>query len=432
MRNQDREIKPSRKVFTANYPHFRYWKKSVIDDMLAEEPLNIYIHIPFCLQKCAYCYYKTDILKNRSELEVFVNALCREIKIVNERFHLKKRPVKTIYIGGGTPSLLTLDMLKRIGETLNENFNIDVKNLEFTIEAEPRTISAKKVKSYKESGINRISIGVQSFSDEIIKLSGRNHTGENALKAIDTAKNADPMIVNIDLLSGLAGETNETWGKTVDTAIKTNIHSITVYKLEVHLNTEFFSKSVRKKVVQLPSESQELHFMKLAIEKFEASNYKPWSFFTFTRDGKFNHHYAANLWRDEDCCAFGPSAYGKLGNYHYQNSAILESYLALVKDKKPPVIRAYKLTGKDLMIKDVLLGMKLHSFDRTHFIRKHGFDFCNVIRDTVENLHSQGYILLDDTTITLTSRGLLYGDYVGKKLAFSLKKYLGLDELSLY
>jgi oxygen-independent coproporphyrinogen III oxidase len=430
MTNYDELMQPSRKGFISNYPHFRYWKKPVVEEMLAEDPINIYIHVPFCAQKCAYCYYKTEQYRDPAQLEEFVQALCHEIRLANERFNLGQRPVNSIYIGGGTPSLLKENLLREIVACLREHFTVD--RPEFTIEAEPRTITGQKIKAYKDLGVTRLSLGVQSFDDEIISLSGRKHSAKKALEVIDMIKNAGDLAVNIDLLSGLAGETDETWMKTMDTAIQTKVHNITVYRMEAYHNTEFFNRGVRKKQIELPSEEQELHFMELALEKLTASPYKPWSFFTFTWNGQFQHHYAGNLWRGEDCCAFGPSAFGMLGHYNYQDTLNLDTYLASLKEDKLPIARGYRLTAKDGMIKDILMGMKLHSMSRKAFQEKHGLDFCRVIRGTVDELSDGGYIRVEDESVTLENKGILYGDYVGKRLAAALKEYLGPDELNLY
>ncbi|MCP4155878.1 MAG: radical SAM family heme chaperone HemW [bacterium] len=422
---------PSRKEFVANYPHFRYWKTNAVEGLLAAPPLNIYVHIPFCMQKCSYCYYKTEELKKKEQLVEYTEALCREIALVGQGFQMKKRPVHSVYIGGGTPSLLSDDMLKRVVAALGEQFTLE--GAEMCIEAEPRTVTAKRVKLYQQLGIDRVSIGVQSFNDDVIKQSGRNHSGEKAIKAIETIRDVDEnIVVNIDLISGLAGETMETWKKTIDTAITTNVHSITVYKLEVYLNTEFFNKSVRKQLLELPSEKQELEFMRQAIQKFSAQSYDPWCFFTYTRNGKYQHQYASNLWKGEDCCALGSSAFGTLNRYNYQNASELDNYLAMVKDNKIPIIRAYELTGKDLMIRDLLMGMKLCRLDRKAYQQKHGIDICELLKETVTELEAGDYIRVDENHISLATNGILYGDYTAKRLAFALKKYLGLDALSLY
>jgi oxygen-independent coproporphyrinogen-3 oxidase len=245
-------------------------------------------------------------------------------------------------------------------------------------------------------------------------------------------KDAGDIVINIDLLSGLAGETPKTWNETIETAINTNVHNITVYRLEVYLNTEFFKKSVRKKVLQLPDETQELELMKIAIEKFSASQYKPWCFFTFSPNGRFQHAYVSNFWKGEDCVALGASGFGLLGHYNYQNSNELDSYLEYIDNDQLPIIRAHRLTGKDLMVRDLLLGMKLTRCNRRDFIERHGFDFRDVLSGTIDELISENYILIEGDDITLTPKGILYGDYVGKRLAQALKQYLGMDNFNLY
>ncbi len=430
MKEQNDYAKPSRTGFVANYPHFRYWKKSATDDMLMYQPINIYIHVPFCMQKCAYCFYKTNILKKGNELEEYTEVVCREIKLAQERFHFKQRPLNSVYIGGGTPSLLTEPLIRKIVDVLQRTFKFE--GPEFTIEVEPRTVTKKKLTLYKELGTTRISMGVQSFCDEIIKMSERKHTAEKALEAIDHILDMGDVVLNIDLLSGLAGETDKTFEKSVDTAVSTNVHSITIYKMETYQNTKFFNRSIRKQTLHLPSEEEELLFMQIAIDKLLAANYKPWSFFTYTRGGNFPLHYAINTWKGQDCCAFGSSAFGKLGNYNYQNASDVKSYILMVNEGKLPIIRAFKLTGKDLMIKDLLLGLKFPQLDRKEYVAKHGVDFCQVIPDTVKDLCSHRYIEVTDDTVILTPKGLLYGDWVGKRLAGAFRNYLGGDKLSLY
>jgi oxygen-independent coproporphyrinogen-3 oxidase len=429
MKQEHDSVALSRKGFVSNYPHFRYWKKSGVPAMVSPPPLNVYIHIPFCIQKCAYCYYKTEPYKNPAQLNEFLDALMGEIEIACRVLHLEGRPLEAVYIGGGTPSLLKDRMFSRIVETLGRHFTME--SPEFTVEAEPRTITKKKMAFFKELGVNRLSIGIQSFDDHVIELSGRHHTGQKALEAIDIAREAGDVVVNIDLLSGLAGETPDTWERTVKTAVDSGAHNITVYKMETYLNTEFFNEGVRKNNIQLPDDEAELGFMKQAIEIFGASGYKPWSFFTFTRGGDFHHRYAANLWHGKDCCAFGPSAFGLVSEVNYQNINDLEMYKRSVADGQLPVIRAYAMTSKDRMLRDILLGLKLFRFNVEDFIQRHGFDFRSLVPHIMEELKRDGFVREDGGTLELGPKGILYGDYVAKRLAHGLKEVLGQDRFNI-
>jgi oxygen-independent coproporphyrinogen-3 oxidase len=412
-------LEPSRKGFVTNYPNFQHWKKVTSADMLAPKPLIIYVHVPFCIQRCAYCYYRTVNLKGaeRNErIERYVKALCREIEMTSQYFQLKDRPVISIYFGGGTPTLLEEDQFHRIVECLRNHLNIE--NPEFTVEAEPVTLTQRKADILKGIKVNRISMGIQSLSDDIIKQSNRLDTEKKALKAIDIAR-ATAAVVNIDLLSGLAGETPETWAYTVNRAIETEVESITVYKMELYANTEYY-KEIRNDALVLPSDEQELEFMRYALGQFEQAQYLPWSFFTFTKQGRYEHLYASRMWRGVDCYPFGVSAFGSLGQWVFQNTNEEEKYVEVVEAGEIPINRGYWLTNMDQMIRTVMLELKLVRMDLKEFQGKYGFKLQSLCASTLKQLEADGFISFSDEEIRLTPKGILYGDHVGKSVAKGL------------
>jgi oxygen-independent coproporphyrinogen III oxidase len=412
-------LKPSRKGFITNYPNFRYWKSENVDNFLSVKPLNIYLHVPFCIQRCDYCYYRTINLKGKKLIESidnYVNALCKEIEIGAEHFSFQNRPVKTIYMGGGTPTLLNEAQFNKIYETLNKNLNI--VDPEFTVEAAPATLTQRKADILKNLGVNRISLGVQSLCDDILKLSNRVETEKKVMRAIEIAKSTNAF-VNIDLLSGLSGETDETWDYSVKHALATGVESITIYKMELYANTEYF-KDIRKDKIVLPSDEQEITFMKYAIKEMEKANYKPWSFFTFTKDGNYAHVQAPLIWRGADCYSFGVSSFGHLNNALYQNTNELDKYLAFIEDNKLPVVRGYMLSSLEQMVRTIQLGMKLLTLDLNDFQQKFGFRLDSICRSILEQLVEEDYITLTEEKIELTAKGFLYGDFVGKTLSNSL------------
>jgi oxygen-independent coproporphyrinogen-3 oxidase len=411
---------PKRVPLIPNYPPFRQWKKAVVEEFLSEKPLNIYLHIPFCTQRCAFCYYKTVDLKESPEVEDYVVAICQEIEMAAKRFHLGERQVASIYFGGGTPTLLREHHFERLVECLHDHFRIEEP--EFTVEAEPLTVSKSKMDTLIKLGVNRLSIGVQSFCDEIIKLSGRGHDEKQALRAIKIARQAGDWQVNIDLLSGLAGETPETWARTVECALATEVESITVYKMEAFSNTQFYKLGVREDALNLPSDEQELKFMQYAMEQFEQAHYLPWSFFTFTKQGRYRHDYIPSVWRGNDLYGFGVSAFGCLGDSLLQNTSDLEKYAATVEAGELPLARGYRLTSLDRMVREVLLVMKLLRLDLREFQRRHGFKLESFCASTLKQLELDGFIAMSEHEIELTSKGILYGDYVGHALAECLRK----------
>ncbi|MBD2777370.1 coproporphyrinogen-III oxidase family protein [Iningainema tapete] len=414
------KLEPKRLPLIPNYPPFRQWKKTTVEEMLGEKPINIYLHIPFCTQRCAFCYYKTVDLKERPEVEGYVATLCKEIEMVAKRFHLSHRQVASIYFGGGTPSLLKEHHFERLVECLHQNFRIE--NPQFTVEAEPLTVSESKMNTLIKLKVNRLSMGVQSFCDDIIKLSGRGHDEKQAFRAIKIAQQAGDWSINIDLLSGLAGETEETWTRSVECALSTGVESITVYKMEAFSNTEFYKSGVREKTLELPSDEQELKFMQYAMKQFEKVNYLPWSFFTFTKNGHYINQYTKNIFQATDLYGFGASAYGVLGDTLLQNTSDLEKYTATVEAGEIPLARGYRLNSLEQMMREVLLEMKLLCLDLGDFQKRHGFKLESLCAPTLRQLELEGFISVSEKEIKLTSTGILYGDYVGQTLVDCLKK----------
>lgn len=414
------KLEPQRLPLIPNYPPFKHWKRNAVNEMLGEKPLNIYLHIPFCTQRCAFCYYKTIDLKERPEVEPYVATLCREIEMAAKRFHLGEREVASIYFGGGTPSLLREHHFERLVECLHDNFKID--NPQFTVEAEPLTVSESKMKLLSKLGVSRVSMGVQSFCDDIIKLSGRGHNEKQAFRAIKIAREAGDWSVNIDLLSGLAGETPETWARSVECALATGVESITVYKMEAFSNTQFYKLGVREDTLELPSDQQELEFMQYAMEQFEQANYHPWSFFTFTKNGHYVNKYTQSIFEATDLYGFGASAYGVLGDTLLQNTIDLEKYTATVEAGEIPLARGHRLNSLEKMMREVLLGMKLLRLDLRAFQKRHGFKLDSLCASTLKELERQRFISRSENEIELTAKGILYGDHVGMSLVKDLER----------
>ena len=415
-----KRLEPKRLPLNPNYPPFRQWKRSAVGDLLTEKPLNIYVHIPFCTQRCAFCYYKTVDLKENPEVEGYVAALCKEIEMATKRFHLGERKVASIYFGGGTPTLLREHHFENLVECLHNNFKID--SPQFTVEAEPLTISESKMKILSKLGVSRVSLGVQSFCDPIIKLSGRGHDEKQAFRAIKIVRETGDWSVNIDLLSGLAGETEETWGRSVESALSTGVESITVYKMEAFSNTQVYQLGVRENTLALPSDEQELKFMQYAMEQFEQANYRPWSFFTFTKNGHYVNEYTQSIFETTDLYGFGASAYGVLGDVLLQNTIDLEKYTATVDAGEIPLARGHHLNSLEKMRREVLLGMKLLRLNLRDFQKRHGFKLESLCSSLLKQLEVEGFIFLCENKVELTAKGILYGDYVGQTLVDSLKQ----------
>jgi coproporphyrinogen III oxidase-like Fe-S oxidoreductase len=412
------ELEVTRRGFVTNYPDFRRWRKEAVED-LKGQPLNVYLHLPYCIQRCDYCHYKTTTLRTTQlgDIDRYVDSLCREIEIASERFHLRERPTISLYFGGGTPTLLSPGNIDRIMQTLHKNLTLADPEINF--EAEPVSLTPRKAEILVQHGVNRINIGIQSFCDEIVFRTGRRDTEKQAMKAIETALSTGA-VVNVDLISGLLGETLETWAYSVRRAIESGAHSVTVYKLEVYTNTEYYA-NLRRQNISLPPDEEELKFARYALEEFPRAGYQPVNFFTFTQDGKYVQRHITTKWQGVDIYAFGSSAFGSLGNWAYQNMNDLGRYSEIVQQGKLPLFRGYMYNHLELMTRDVILGMKLIRLDRCAFRKRHGFDFVKLCEAALQRLQEDGFLTIDDESVVLSKKGILYGDYVGRVLAGSLE-----------
>jgi oxygen-independent coproporphyrinogen-3 oxidase len=422
-----KQVVATREEFYTNYPFFKYWRSEFNSKLFSLPGINIYIHIPYCIQICDYCFYNKELIRSKEQVDEYISYLCKEIALLSERLSLKRRPVNSVYIGGGTPSVLSEKQFKTLVSCLHQHHTIE--NPEFTFEAEPGTFSKSKLQWYKESGINRISMGVQSFDDEVIRLSSRKHTSAQAINSIDMVKDIGGFSVNIDLLSGLAGETLTTWGKSVDTALQQPIDLLTIYKMKSYANTTFFKEGVHKNNIQLPSETEEIEFMWRAYNKLKDAGYKRWSTFAYTKNETI-HSYAENTWRGQDLVAYGVSSFGKLGNLNYQNLNATKLYYERIDKNEIPIQRSYHLSMKDQITKELLLcNARLTSYKKSEFYQKFGFDYFNLIPEVIEELVSKDFITKETNELVLTDRGVVFGDFVSRVLAESVKDALGKDSI---
>lgn len=421
--DQPRRPELSRRGVILTYPMFRYWHKAALAEGQKPQPLNLYVHMPYCIQRCAYCYFKTTTLKeNRlAEIDRYVQAVCRELELLSRHFGLAQRPVETVYFGGGTPTLMTEENIDRLFAVIHENFNLVEPQI--TFEAEPVTLTRRKAAALERHRVNRISLGIQSFKEEIVFQTGRRDTEEQAFAAIELARSTGAD-VNIDLISGLAGETPETWAYSVRRALEADVHTITVYKLELYANTPYYS-SEKSKEIALPDDEQELQLMKYAMAELKRHDYRPINTFTFSKGGLYDQKNTRSRWQGYDSCAAGVSAYGSIGSWNYQNMNDIPGYVAAVDQGALPAFRGYNCTTFDLMLRDAVLGIKLVHLDHLRFRDKHGVDLLKACERDLAELAAAGFLTIGARDISLTDEGVLFGDYVARVLEGSLKQLGG-------
>lgn len=285
---------------------------------------GIYLHFPFCTKKCIYCnFYSTTCL---SQKEAFIKALQKEI--TQSADYLSNVSIHTLYFGGGTPSLLTIKDISIILETLKLHYCFD-KNLEFTFEANPETLTLDYLKSLHELGVNRISIGIQSFHDSILHFLNRRHNGEEAKKAINNALNAGFENISIDLIYGISERTGSMWLSDLETAFSYPITHLSAYALSIEENTLLQTK-IKRGILTQPREEQFIEDYYLLLEESRKAGFEQYEISNFAKNNRISRHNYA-YWEGKPYLGLGPSAHSYNLETRRWNVANLSTYIQQIQ-----------------------------------------------------------------------------------------------------
>ena len=360
--------------------------------------LGIYVHIPFCKRKCAYCDFISFSGKARL-IEKYVEALKREInkcKIGKEDYM-----VKTIYFGGGTPSFIESKYIVEILEAIKEKFNI-TKNAEITLEINPGTVTEEKLKDYYEVGINRISFGLQSTNSQLLKLVGRIHSYSSFLEGYNLAKKTGFKNINVDLMIGLPVQTLKDVQKDLSRIIELNPEHISVYSLIVEEGTRIEEK-IKNKELYLPSEKLERKMYWEVKKKLEEAGYIHYEISNFAKAGYESKHNLS-CWNQEEYLGFGLAAHSYFNNVRYSNTDDFEEYFDWPENSK---IIHERQTDEDKQKEFMLLGLrKIEGVAISDFKNKFIENPIYLYRETLNKLVTQGLIEVDIDSIKLTNRGI--------------------------
>ena len=360
--------------------------------------LGIYVHIPFCKRKCAYCDFISFSGKARL-IEKYVEALKREInkcKIGKEDYM-----VKTIYFGGGTPSFIESKYIVEILEVIKEKFNIS-KNAEITIEINPGTVTEEKLKDYYEVGINRISFGLQSTNSQLLKLVGRIHSYSSFLEGYNLARKTGFKNINVDLMIGLPVQTLKDVQKDLSRIIELNPEHVSVYSLILEEGTRIEEK-IKNKELYLPSEKLERKMYWEVKKKLEEAGYIHYEISNFAKAGYESKHNLS-CWNQEEYLGFGLAAHSYFNNVRYSNTDDFEEYFDWPENSK---IIHERQTDEDKQKEFMLLGLrKIEGVAISDFKNKFIENPIYLYRETLNKLVTQGLIEVDIDSIKLTNRGI--------------------------
>lgn len=404
--------------FISNYPPYSQWSADEVSNVLAamneapqDVPLGLYLHIPFCRKRCKFCYFKVFIDNKASDIERYVSGLSREIELVSGLPVIGDRPFRFVYFGGGTPSFLSPRQLTSLFERLQANIDWNQAE-EVTFECEPGTLSEPKVQTLKQAGVTRLSLGVENFGDQILSDNGRAHLSAEIYKAWKWIESADFPNVNIDLISGMVGETWENWRDCIRRTIELSPHSVTIYQMELPFNT-VYSKDILGNKIQTPVADwpTKRSWVEYAFDEFAAAGYSVSSAYTVVKDSnKIGFSYRDNLWQGSDLVATGVASFGHVSGLHYQNVPEWEEYLAPLEAGRLPIGRGMKLTKLQLLIREMILQLKKGRLETEYFQRKFNARIFDQWQNEWQSFINDGLVRIEDDHILLTRKGLLRVD----------------------
>jgi oxygen-independent coproporphyrinogen-3 oxidase len=404
--------------FVANYPPFARWTDAAVPDALAafaapptEVPLGLYLHIPFCRKRCKFCYFRVYTDVAASDVERYSLALAREAATAAAQPAVAGRPLRYVYFGGGTPSFLSVKQLERLVAGIHESFGWDDAE-EVTFECEPGTLSEPKVKALKALGMTRISLGVENFDDQILEANGRAHLSAEIMRAWDWIKAAEFPSTNVDLIAGMVGETDESWAATVEKTLALEPDSVTIYQMELPFNTVFVKDAKGEgRDVPVADWATKRRWVGEAFDRFLGRGYAVSSGYTLVRDpARVHFRYRDMLWEGADLVALGVASFGHLSGVHYQNEPHWDPYLDAVEAGRLPIHRGLRPTRRELLIRELILGLKKGTIDTRRLAAKFGVDPLVEWGGAWERLSRDGWLEAIAPQPVLSRAGLLRVD----------------------
>ena len=381
-------------------------------------PSSVYIHVPFCVRKCAYC----DFLSFPSCLDrigEYVDAVCKEIRLAPKWFEEEKEPLQTIYFGGGTPSLLSPEQVKKILDTLRDVFGI-TDTCEITLEANPGTIDEKKLAGFREAGINRLSIGIQSLDDSVLQTLGRIHDSGAAKKAILDAKSAGFANISCDMMLGIPGQTMDSVKDTLDFFLSNDIPHISLYSLILEEGTPMYAR-YNGDIEKYVSQEEDRAMYHLVTSTLKENGFVHYEISNMAKEG-FESRHNSMYWRAEPYYAFGVGAHYYIGAERGRHAETLDEYLQVMNasevEKKDVLFPEEELAEEDLRKEYMMLGFRTRSgVGEQEFYRRFGVTVASAFGDEIEKEIRAGLVEFDEGTYRLTEKGVdlanqVFMDYV--------------------
>ncbi|MEK3995615.1 radical SAM family heme chaperone HemW [Psychrobacillus sp. FSL K6-2365] len=368
---------------------------------------GVYIHIPFCHQICNYCDFNKFFFQNQP-VDEYIESLGKEMSLWQNDAEPAK--IDTIFIGGGTPTSLTVEQLDRLLSLIHKHIPMEHVT-EFTSEANPDELTLEKMQLMRKYGVNRLSMGVQTFDQDLLKVLGRTHSNDHVYEVIEYAKQTEFPSISIDLMYGLPNQTMEQWKASLQEAFRLKIPHISAYSLLVEPKTIFYNLLSKGKL-SLPGEDLEAEMYSYLLEEMKNHGYTQYEISNFAYEGKESKH---NLlyWNNDEYIGLGAGAHGYVNGVRYSNHGPLKKYMQTIDLGEKPLMMQKEVTKVEKMEEEMFLGLrKNEGVSLEKFEGRYGITLHDIYGKELDELLQKELIIIQDNFVRLTTRGRFIGNEV--------------------
>lgn len=372
---------------------------------------GLYFHFPYCIHKCSYCDFYSIAKSNASD--EFINAVLKEIDFYSKN---KNHKIDTVFFGGGTPSLLNSDQFNSIADKIYSSFDI-ADDYEFTVECNPGAVDMENIKLFKDRGVNRISMGIQSFNEKELEFLERIHSPEEAVNSYNIIRDAGFDNVSIDLMFAIPNQTKDILSDTLDKAIALNSEHISAYSLIYEPGTPMYYKYKKGEIKPL-EQDLDTDLYELLVEKLTDAGFEQYEVSNYAKNGKMCRHNL-KYWHSEEYFGLGPSAHGFLDGKRFWNIRSIKKYIDKLQNDEMPVEGFEILTKDDIMAEQIFLALRADGLNLPEFDKKFKFNkeiFYKLINEFID----QKLLDITDNIAKLSNKGYFLGDEISVKILKSL------------
>lgn len=377
--------------------------------IMSGKPAGFYVHIPFCDHKCVYCDFYSII--NYENVEKYLHALKREIQFYKTL--CAENIFESIYFGGGTPSFMAADYIAEIISEIRKNFSVS-ENAEITLETNPGTSSKEKLIGFRNAGINRLSVGIQSFDEEELKFLTRIHDGETAIRTVADASDAGFENISLDLIFNLPNQTKEKWKKNLAAAISLPVQHISAYSLILEKGT-ILNKMVLDGKIKMQDENHDADLYQFTIDELNRNGFAQYEVSNFAKEN-FKCAHNKFYWRGDEYLGIGTSAHSFINKKRWWNFSSLTFYLLNIEQKENGEAGFEIIDDKKYLEEYILLSLRSEGIERKRVNHIAGYDWFSTKEKLLTEFYKEGFTVLTEEKLRLTAKGFAVCDEIISKL----------------